>query len=1124
MKNSIIARFFCLLFLFSACFYQVTLGQTESGQITGTVKDPNGAAVANATVTARSTSTGFSRTATTNESGEYALLNLQPSTYEITSTNAGFAEFKTTREVSVGGRISVEIVLSVAGSQATVDVIATDGEAVAEVNTTDQTISEVVSNKQITELPTISRNPYEFIETVGNVSEGDNSGRGVGVAINGQRSASTSILINGGENVDTFRATPGQRIPIDSVQEYRVVTGTFTAEYGRATGGVVNLVTRSGRNNFFGSAYIFNRNSDFSSAGFDANARITAQDRANGVEPRQFFNRNNYGFAVGGPIFKDKLLFFTNTEWLKIRSTASNTVFVPSAADIAGAAPATRNFFSAYQLNAQRTGVTATLRGTPPNPNDPNSVGRPLVFDEVRYSVPADTGAGDPQDSVYASNRIDWNVNDKLQIYGVYSFDFGDLLEGAVSSSPYAGFSTSQLDRNHNLTLNGTYQFTSNLIGVTRFTYNYLKNEQPLGEQPEGPTLYLKTSANNIGGIPIGFPGYLPFNPGSAIPFGGPQKLSTISQELTWTVGDHILKGGAQYYSIRDNRAFGAFQNSVQTLGSNNATAVDNFFNGVLFQYQGAINPQGRFPGQTVTLPVSAPDFSRQNRYQELAFYVTDAWKWFPNFTANIGLRYEYYGPQRNRDRNLDSNFYFGSGNSLQERIRNGSVQIAPNSPVGDLYQKDNNNFAPSVGFAYDVEGNGRSAIRAGYALRYERNFGNVTFNVIQNPPNYAVISVTSADIGGAPIPITTSNAGPLAGSTGSVVLPRVSLRHVREDIVNAYSHQWSASYSRQLGGNLTGSFEYTGTKGVNLYSIENINRFGSAPLYLGTVPQFPGLPPNSAQRLNPQYGAINSRGNNGFSNYNGVTFSLESNNLFNTGLLFTSRYTYASSKDNLSTTFSELGNNFNLGVLDPFNAGLDYGPADFDIRHRFVTNFVWDIPTDKYISNSIARAIFGGFTLSSIINVRSGLPFSVFDCEDAVEVCKRLIPNGSLTFENAGGDFANAGTNRFTYISLAGQTPVVLTPTANNPFPGNNGPFPENMTRRNAFRGPNFWNVDAALIKNIRFTERFRLQLRVDADNIFNRANYFVNAGETDISFTDEITVSKDGRRQIQFGARFIF
>lgn len=1110
MKKNL--RITVLLLSVVFCLSMATFGQSETAQISGTVVDFNNAVVPGATVTATSTLTGFTRTVTTNDDGYYAISNLQPSTYEILIESGNFQKFKVTREISVAADVTINATLSATAGEANVNIVA-GGDDVAEVNTSDQMLSEVVTNKQILELPTLTRDPYQFIVTVGNVSEGDNGGRGLGVAINGQRSASTSILLNGGENVDTFGATAGQTVPLDSVQEFRVLTGTFTAEFGRATGGVVNLVTKSGQNRFFGSAYIFNRNSAFASAGFDANARLTAADRANGVEARQNFNRNQFGGSLGGPIIKNKLLFFTNTELTRIRSTGSFTALVPSAASLAASAPATQAFFANYRLAATPTGRTQGITATS---------GRVFAFNEVRFNTPFDTGAGTPVDGVQSANRIDWNLSDKVQIYGIYLLDKNTSPEGVVSGSPYEGFDTGVVNDNTNVQIASTYSLSGNLVGTSRFTYNRIFTEQPLGDQPSGPSLYLRSTPQTFNGSTITLPGYLPYSPGSAIPFGGPQKVFNLAQEFNYNVGNHLLKFGGQYYRILDDRAFGAFQNAVETLGNNNAQAVENLFNGVVQTFQTAVDPQGRFPGQTVNLPINFPQFSRSNRYNEFNVYGQDSFRLFPNFTANLGLRYEYYGPQQNSDPSLDSNFYFGGDGALTPaNVRSGGVQVAPNSPVGKLWKADKNNFAPSVGFAYDLTGDGKTSLRAGYALRYERNFGNVTFNVIQNPPNYAVVTLNN-------VPITLSNAGPLSGSGGTATLFATNLRAVDPNIENAFAHQYSAAFERRFG-QLTASAAFSGTTGKKLYSIANINRRGSGLALLGSSDTTRTCAPINAagatqpDRLNCQYNDINFRGNDGYSSYQGITFSLESGNLFGAGLTMASRYTYAVSKDNLSSTFSETSNAFNLGFLDPYNPSLDYGYSDFDVRHRFVTNFVWELPTERVFSEGAAKSIFSGFTVSGLINVRSGTPFTVYDCVNGFSVCTRLIPTGPLQFTgNRGADTGDP--NRFVYIDLSNQTSIALPASPNNIFPGENGFLPDNMTRRNAFRGPGFWNVDLALSKRFFFNERTNLQLRLDVQNVFNRANLFVNGGETDIATFDIVSAFKRGRRQLQFGARFTF
>lgn len=1106
------------------------LAQTETGQITINVTDPTGAVVPNAAVVVKAANTGAMRNVTTSDEGSVTVTNLQPGTYEVTTTATGFAPLPQKVDVTVGGKVTLDAKLSVAaigGESVTV----TAGEGGVAVNTQSQEISNVVSGTQIRELPSLTRNPYDFVALSGTVASdpGGSTGRGVGVAINGQRAASTNILLDGGENVDTFGAGIGQTVPLDSVSEFRVITNNFTAEYGRASGGIVNVGTRSGTNEYHGTAYEFNRISRLASNSFDNNA--------NGL-PKPRFTRNQFGYSLGGPLNlprfgeggpsvyhgKDKLFFFSSTEWTRVRSIENKITVVPTPQLIAASNANTRAFFAAFPLATPINGPVSTVSQVCPAGNCGAFSALPgnlPAFGQVRFSVPSDVGAGSPQNSYQTVARVDYNYSDKTQIYGRYALDSNDFFAGTNNFSPYAGFSTGSTNFNNNMLLNMTHTFTSRLTTQVKGVFNRLNNLQPLGSQPVGPTLYLTGTANQqLAGQLLAFPGYSAFSPGNAIPFGGPQNLTQLYSDTNYTMGKHQFRFGGTYIYLRDNRAFGAYQEATEQLGSNVRTGLSNFVNGNLTLFSAAVFPQGKFPGQTLTLPVGPPDFTRSNRYNDYALYAQDSWRIRPRFTLNLGVRYEYFGVQHNKHPEKDSNFYLGSGSTLQERIRNGSVQIAKDSPVGGLWKPDRNNFAPRLGFAWDIFGDGKTSLRGGYGIAYERNFGNVTFNVIQNPPNYAVISLNPADVGGT-IPVTLNNSGPLAGSSGTKLFPRSSLRYVREDIRTAYSHLYSVSLERQIFANTVASVEYSGSKGVDLYSIENINRQGTGLRFLNSNAPVPaGF--SASTRLNGQFSNINTRGNNGKSRYDALIVGLESSNFRKLGLQMTARYTLAKAKDNLSSTFSESSNNFNLGLLDPFNPDLDYGYADFDIRHRFSGSFNWELPFARD-SHGLKRALLGGVTLTGIFSARTGTPFTVFDCSQAnLTTCIRVELNGPVKFRGNGTGPDAGSANRFKYIDLSGLSASTFV----DPFSGGTevGPFPADMSRRNAFRGPGFWNFDGGVYKTFHITEKYSMQLRGEFYNVFNHANTFVSSSEADLSAQDYIPAFKNGRRNIQLALKFIF
>src|ERR1044072_201735 len=387
---SLMAAFLLLSFGPVAAF-----AQGETGQITVKATDPQGSVVSGATVVAKSTTTGVERTATTNDEGIAIVTALQPGVYDVTVSGGGFAPYKQQANVTVGAKLNLEASLSATAKGESVTVVA--GDAGVEVNTQTQELSDVVSQKQLIELPTITRNPYDLVGISGNVSEGDPVNmamRGTGFAINGQRSASTNILLDGGENVDAFVAGVGQSVPLDGVQEFRVITSNFSAEYGRASGGIVNVATKAGSNDFHGSLYEFNRVSALASNGFDNNAQ--------GID-KGVFTRNQFGYSVGGRVLKEKLFFFSSTEWTRVRSTGEIISIVPTPQLIAVSNANTKAFFAPYQLVTPINGTVYTvgtvksllgLSGSSAFNDLPSSL---PAFGQVRLNNATDLGGGTPQ-------------------------------------------------------------------------------------------------------------------------------------------------------------------------------------------------------------------------------------------------------------------------------------------------------------------------------------------------------------------------------------------------------------------------------------------------------------------------------------------------------------------------------------------------------------------------------------------------------------------------------------------------------------------------------------------------------------------------------------------------------
>lgn len=1120
------------LFLSLVLLSTVVVAQSETGSINGTVTDTTGAVISGATVTVTNTATGATRTANTNSTGEYTIVGLLPAPYEIVISAQGFADFKQLLTVTVASQNLVSPHLEVGKAGVTVEVSASTGAV--QVETQSSELSTVVTPQQVTELPSLNRNPYDFVSIAGNVAPDQGYGRGVnGMTINGQRSASTNVLLDGAENVDLFGASVGQQVPLDSVQEYRVTTSDFAAEYGRASGGVVNVATKSGTNVFHGTAYEYNRVSKLAANTYDNNA--------NGI-PRSPFTRNQFGYSIGGPIIKNKLFFFNTSEWIRVRATGTGLGYVPDPGFIALSAPATKSYFSAYgklkpgisvasrltagdlvTLGVAGPGVSALPASTP-------------VLDLVKYPFPADAGGGAPENNVEDLTRIDYTISDKTQLFGRYALYKDDFFSGYVSASAYQGFDTGETDMNQNWSLNVTHLWTANLLSATKLSFNRLNQKQAEGTIGTAPGLMIGLGGNGytVNGQSNMLPGYLPYAPGAALPFGGPQNVAEIDQTFSLTHGKHNFKFGAEYLYIRDNRMFGAYENAIEYLSSGSpTTAYDNLLSGQLYRFSTAIYPQNKFPcfrdpvsnapiqtpECTLTGPATAPNFSRSNRYNDGAAYIQDSWRVLPRLTLNLGLRWEYYGVQHDKTSSNDANFVLGPGTSIYQQVQNGFVANGGALPAGRLWAPADRNFGPRIGFAYDVFGDGKTSLRGGYGIAYERNFGNVTYNVIQNPPNYAVLNITNGtDVPEGTLPITANNFG-AAGQPGTYPFRSPTLRAVDTNIKPAYASIWNLSVERELHTGAVAALEYSGSRGIHGYTIQSYNDIGFGPTYTGLGCGGTGGADcaNPYQQLNPQYNYINYRTNGNNSWHEALNAKLTTNNLFHQGLDLTTNYTWSHTQDYLSATFggSDEFSGQALGTLDPFNPSLDKGDADFDVRNRLALSAVWNVPYANK-TQGFAKHVLDGWEFAPIVYAVSGYPYTIFDCtnEYTAYICPRYIPSGAVA---RSGNTSTSGAakldtpNTFAYETIPaplvygsplggnGGVPTCATNPTTGLSLGTNCTFPSNMTARNAFRQPGSWNADFGIYKNFKVTERVGLQFRAEMFNAFNHSNYYVQTGNLD-------------------------
>ena len=1150
------------------------MAQADLGSVSGVVTDSSGAVIAHAVVTITNKDTGASHSATTNGKGEFNIPQLVPASYAVTITASGFASASQTLSVTVGSENTFNARLAVSGGNTVVTVAADD---FAGVQLEKPEVSAVIETDQILNLPTPDRNPYALVAFSGSLSSDPTAtSRGVGFNIAGSRSTSVDILLDGVENTDLYAVGIGQTVPLDATSEIRIVTSNSGAEYGRGSG-AVNVSTKSGSNQLHGSAYEYNRISTFGSDGYNNNALYAADPTGVTAKPR--YTHNQFGYSIGGPIKRDKLFFFSSTEWTRIRSAENVVAVVPTPDLIGFAAANTQSFFSTYgklvhPINGQTyTGADiaasglwasdlATLAQTNP------AIMTTTLFGQSIYQVPADSGGGSPVNEWISFDRADWTINQNTSLFGRYIQESAINPAGDVNSSPYDGYNTAQTQFNHSLEISLSKAFNSSLASTTKVLGSRLNNAQPLGSAPVGPTLYVNSaSAIALGGSDINFPGYSQTAPGNALPFGGPQNFIEAGEDLAWTKGKHQFTFGGSFLFIKDNRTFGAYEEAVDALvQSGSKGALSNFINGGLGYLNVAINPNGVYPctrsiatgaynidpSCEIQLPATSPNFSRSNRYQDGSAYASDSFKATDHLTLIGGLRWEIYGPQHSQKASNDANFFFGSGNDEWDQIRNGQILTRENAPGGKLWNLNKLQFAPKLGFAYDPFGNGKTSIRGGYGISYERNFNNVTFNVIQNPPNYGVVAFTTADNNGQLIPISNNNFSTFGTGTGAKYLPNVTLRAVDPKIKPAYSENWSLSVEHQLKGT-TASISYVGTRGIHNYSIANINRSFSGVNYLGD----PDANFNLSNRTNMQYSNVNWRGADGDSYYHGLTGELRSADLLQTGLTVRADYTFSHSVDNTSSTFTDGGSNDdNLGYLDPFNKALDRGASDFDQRQRVAIAMFWVVPFGQHM-NDAGKALVSGWTVSTTFNAQTGNPYSIFDCEYAVTVCPRasfVTPQSSKKTRDL-VDLSSQpgyGPNTYSFKTLPTYIPGTnyneqVNPIVNEYYGGDqasvadyaagsdtpicsglygaNCAWVPGMTHRNSFLGPGSWTQNLAVLKDFKVHERYDLQVKGEFINVFNHANTYLNlGGSNDVSSYTDILAYKIGNRNTQLSIHLAF
>ncbi|MBM4246150.1 MAG: TonB-dependent receptor [Deltaproteobacteria bacterium] len=1038
------------------------------GGLTGTVKDSSGGVVPGATVTLRNTATGELRTSVSTEDGVYRVTNLPRGTYDVTAELTGF---RTTTQsgvlVTVGDTVRLDFTLEIGTLGETVTV---QSEARL-VNTEEGRISALVDERRVAELPLNGRNVFQLMElqpgatgNPGNVVLGGTAG-GESAFMNGQRNRANNFLLDGTDNNDQFTAGRVAVNPnVDIVQEFRVSSNNMSAEFGRNSASVVNVVTKQGTNRIAGTAYEFLRNDAFDKKTVFATRK----------DPLDF---NQFGGTVGGPIRRDRTFFFLGYEGLRVTrgTTLVRTVETPEfRAMVARLYPnSIANFlFTNFPSPTPTSNIRDIGRPVAGLAND-STINTPGLVANPNYVLTGGTqyrnaaqavpdgipDVGTVNMSVVEDTttdqfniRLDHQFSNNIRLMSRYLQD--DRIRDDLQAVPRPGFNQPIAEEGKNLTVGMTQLISNRTVHEARF--GYVKRTRGL-------------LANNAGAPSISFDdGVLSFGNFSTNPAVFTQKTFHWVDTITLSRGDHSFKFGGEIRHVRDDSDF-----AVRRPGLAFANVLDFAMDEVRAVTILGVNPRTGLIEPNV----------RNFRFWESGVFFQDDWKILDNLTVNLGLRHEWFG-RPSEENGLLTNIILGPGNDIFNRVRTASV-----GRVDQVVPDDFNNFAPRMGFSWDPLSDGRIAVRGGYGIAYERLFNNSITNIRFNPPDYAFTSatpVTTPSHAGIPIaygpinpdgtrrnePITitgpNNNIGvqPSMGLEGNIIgwNPRFgtttqSLRVPDPETEDAFTHGWFVGVQAETWGGTVLEVNYIGNVGRNYGRLVDYNTV-RGDLFDGRL-----------DRLNPTFGGINYRAMLARSEYHGLQMQL--NKRYSKGFSGQITYTLGKAMDD--------GSDVQVGGLpvDARALELEWGPADFDVRHRAAINWLYELPFFRG-TGGLTGALLGGWQVNGVTALQSGFPFSV---------------STSLSYA-AGGDYNGDGVNNDRPNKPSFGTTLPNTSRAayiNGLFTAADFPRPAVLgdLPRNAYLGPGFASTDLSLFKDFRLPRRdAKIQFRVEAFNLFNRVN----------------------------------
>jgi hypothetical protein len=1098
----------------------LALGQVGAGgTIVGTVVDQSGAAVPNAPIVITDVDTNTVTHVTSNASGEYTAPGLPVGHYSVSAEVKGFKKFEQTGiPLNVGDRRTVDITLQI-GS--TTESVVVQAEAV-QVQSESGEVSSVINGQQVTQLATNGRSLYTLTALLPGASSNMSDfqsptpvGGNSNVSFNGLRVSHNLYMIDGGEDLDRGGSGNISVMPsIDAIGEFRALTSNYSAEFGLSSGATMTMVFKSGTKDFHGELWEFWRNDAIDANNFFNNRAGT---------PIPELRQNIYGFNIGGPVWipkvynksRDRTFFFYNMEWRKIIQGGSLNTQVPLTSQYGGnfgstlgnslanlhtpcanqVSPAiAAKFAAAGQMLSPCSGpnpyVGFTNNQIPASLLDPNAQALLNAGLFPGQSITSTSGAGVTTGSFVGGAkqptnvreeivRIDHHFTDKFWVFGHW---VDEQISQTYGTSLWNGDNvpTSQAvfgNPSYSGVVHATYSISPTLLNETAFNYNGNRiNIVPTGivGRPSGfsvPELFPGNNLNRIPTISLGGGEATTFDIGSW-PWHNKADDYQIRDDVSWTKGNHQLKFGASwmlYTKIQD--LFGNTQGNFSFNGAYTGNGLADFLLGYANSYSElAIQDAGHWPNYSYDA------------------YVQDNWKVKPRLTLNLGLRWDGI-PHTIEANNRQSNFYTNLYNPANAAIILPNGTIAPGSPglgtspnpilanyplylngIGiagqnsiprGLVQNQWTLFAPRLGFAYDLTGAGKTVLRGGFGIMYERIQGNDVYNAGPNVPFTLNTTLSNVLLSNPAIAVATGTA-----AAAPITAPGIT-GLAYSDYKNPASNQFSLGVQQQIGEGTVVSVSYVGNQNRHQNDYRNINLPPNNPALLASIAQ--GTTQYNSVVQYRGFGEINMSEDSENSYYDGL--QIEARSQLRRDLTFQAAYTWSRAMDPAT---SQGGAGDLANVSDPYNRGYDYGPSGLDRNQVFVVNFIYDLPFFRDSTSRWLKTGLGGWELSAYGTMESGLATNVtlggtYGSNGIPGSTNRPDVVGALTYPQTLNEWFN---------------PAIFAA----PAPGTWGDASKML-----LRGPGRDNWDISLFKRFVFSETSQrdLEFRFESFNTFNHTQF---------------------------------